>query len=206
MTNDETMKKIGADKIFLLAMFVLSLLIARVIVSSRTSIKLSNPIAIEYIGISVEIPEGNGWTGEKKWKHNENTLVLRSTFDPDGRGQLAAVTCTYRLASSRETAGQWLVDFNGELGTNIDKQGTINISQGEFKWASIMYPQSGISAIVGTVGLDDGRWLVESTLVWEQGTSGMRGTVGIPVFPEKQDLGPNVRYGIDRHCSIYYSP
>ena len=59
MDKTYNIKNIGGDKIALLGLIVVSLLIARFIVVSKSVILLSEPITLTDTGLSVSMPEGN---------------------------------------------------------------------------------------------------------------------------------------------------
>ena len=60
MDKTYDIRKIGGDKIALLGLFVVSLLIARFIVVSKSAILLLEPIPLTDTGLSVSMPDGNG--------------------------------------------------------------------------------------------------------------------------------------------------
>ena len=67
MDKTYDIRKIGGDKIALLGLFIVSLLIARALVVSKSAILLSEPTRLTRSGLSVSMPEGNGWKSEGKW-------------------------------------------------------------------------------------------------------------------------------------------
>ena len=82
-------KKYGADKIALLGLFTVALLTAHFIITSRSAVVLSEPMKLDYTGLSVSMPAGNGWHGEKQWKYQKNAFILSSFFD-SGAGSVTA--------------------------------------------------------------------------------------------------------------------
>jgi len=105
MDKTYDIKKIGGDKIALLGLFVLSLLIARLIVASKSALILSEPIILAHAGLSVSMPSGNGWKSEKRWKYHENasSFSLSSSFAPGSGKPTAWAHCRYLLAAETTT-------------------------------------------------------------------------------------------------------
>jgi hypothetical protein len=97
----ETTRRRGVDKIVLLGLFIVALLIAHFIVVLRSSIVLSEPIELDYAGLSVSVPTGNGWQSEKQWQYQQNAFTLGSFFNPGRSGATALVSCRYLLAATR---------------------------------------------------------------------------------------------------------
>ena len=99
MDKTYDIRKIGGDKIALLGLFIVSLLTARMIVVSKSAILLSEPITLTDTGLSVSMPQGNGWKSEKQWRHYENGSSLRSIFALGSRNPSAEVHCRYVKAT-----------------------------------------------------------------------------------------------------------
>ena len=108
MSYDGQLNKYGADKIFLLVLLALSLLIANLIVRAKKTIVLGKAVEIPYAGLSIRLPNGNGWQCDNKWEHHEDELLLSSYLRPSSSVNLASVVCRYRLASFIKSPQQWL--------------------------------------------------------------------------------------------------
>ncbi len=93
--------KIGGDKIALLGLFIVALLIARLIVASKSALILSEPIKLTQAGLSVSMPAGNDWKSEKQWKYHENSFSLSSGFALGPGRPTAWAHCRYLLAARR---------------------------------------------------------------------------------------------------------
>jgi hypothetical protein len=153
MDKNYDISKIGADKIALLGLFVVALLVARIIVFSRSAILLSEPIKLTRIGLSVSMPEGNGWKSEKKWRYYENAFYLSSIFVPGSGNPTAEASCRYVLVP--ETADpqalfmQKAIDAKGKIAkVEQIKKGTIT-----FDWAQIKNSRTSLILIFGTARL-----------------------------------------------------
>ena len=159
MSYDEKTRKHGADKIFLLGLFALSLLIAHSIVKAKKAILLTGPIEIPAVGISVRLPNGNGWHSDERWQHYNDALVIQSVFSPSQKFNLAQVVCTYQLASLRESADDWLRQQAAELGADSPEYGRQQAGSVNINYAYITQTGRMPGAIVATVQLKHGRWL-----------------------------------------------
>ena len=60
-------KNYELDKLALLGLFAASLIIAWLICAARSTIKLSEPIMLDYPSLAVMMPSGNGWHAENGW-------------------------------------------------------------------------------------------------------------------------------------------
>lgn len=126
----------GVDKIVLLGLFIVALLIASFIVVSRSSIVLSEPIELDYAGLSVSIPTGNGWQSEKQWQYQQNSFTLGSFFNPGSSGPTALVSCRYLLAAARAAPDVLFEEKASEIGgAKIAKTGQIEMGMPGFSFA-----------------------------------------------------------------------
>jgi hypothetical protein len=155
MDRTYKIRKIGGDKIVLLGTFAISLLIARFIVGSRNAILLSQPIPLSHSGLSISMPEGNGWKAEKQWKPYENGFTLRSSFTINTNDPTAETRCVYIL-SAETTDPQILFsekanakDVKGEIKT-IEQIKTDTLT---FNWTYIKNPKNSLIVVYGTARL-----------------------------------------------------
>lgn len=125
----ETRKR-GVDKIALLGLFIVALLISRFIVVCRSAIVLSEPIELDYGGLSVSIPTGNGWRSEKQWKYQQNAFTLGSFFNPGSGSVTALVSCRYLLAATKATPDALFEEKASAVGgSKIAKTGQIEMGR-----------------------------------------------------------------------------
>jgi hypothetical protein len=159
MDKTYNIKKIGGDKIALLGLFMVSLLIARMIVVSKSAILLSEPIKLTDTGLSVSMPQGNGWKGEKKWRFEENGFSLRSIFALGSRNPSAEAHCRY-VKATETTDLQGLLEYKAfEVKGEIVKVGQIYNDTLTFDWALIVNPRISLIFIFGTTKLSHNRRL-----------------------------------------------
>lgn len=159
MNYDKQLKKYGTDKIFLLALFTLSLLLAYLIVRTKKNIVLGKPVEIPEAGLSVRLPNGNGWQCDDKWKHYEDILLLRSVFIPSPGLDTANIVCTYRLSSGRGSAHKWLEQYAAHLDAANPEYGTQQTETVDLEWVYIQQAQHMANILAATTPLGHGRWL-----------------------------------------------
>lgn len=146
-------RKVGGDKIALLSLFVLSLLIARIIVVSKSAILLSEPIQLSRSGLSVSMPEGNGWESEKQWGFLRNGFALRSVFTFGSRRPTAEARCVYLLDNQISNPQTLFEQKAFEAEGQIVKMDQITKETLTFDWVQIENPQKSLIIIYGTAKL-----------------------------------------------------
>jgi len=157
MDKTYNIRKMGGDKIALLGLFVVSLFIARMIVVSKSAILLSEPITLADSGLSVSMPQGNGWKSEKKWRFYENGFSLRSIFALGSRNPSAEAHCRY-VKSTETTDLQGLFERKAfDVKGKIVKVGQIYNDTLTFDWALIENPKISLIFIFGTAKLSHNR-------------------------------------------------
>lgn len=102
MNENYDLRKYGADKIVLLGLFLISLLIAQLIVSVNSAIQFTGPIELSHAGLSLSIPAGKGWQSTGKWRYEDNAFVLSSNFMEENGVPAAIVNCKCFMASQRD--------------------------------------------------------------------------------------------------------
>ena len=153
MDKTYKIRKIGGDKIALLGLFVVSLLIARMIVVSRSAILLSEPIQLSRSGLSVSMPEGNGWKSDKQWRYYKNGCSLRSVFVLGTKTPTAEARCVY-IPTTRITDLQSLFEQKAsEIKGDIVKIDQIKKEALIFDWVQIENPKTSLIFIYGTAKL-----------------------------------------------------
>ena len=159
MDKTHKIRKIGGDKIALLGLFVASLLIARMVVVSRSAILLSEPIKLTRSGLSVSMPEGNGWKSDKQWRIYENGFSLRSIFALGTKNPTAEARCVYIPATQTIDPQSLFVQKAFDVEGEIVKVDRITKDTLTFDWAYIENPKASIILIFGTAKLSYNRRL-----------------------------------------------
>lgn len=159
MDKTYDIKKIGGDKIALLGLFVLALLIARLIVASKSALILSEPIILAHAGLSVRMPSGNGWKTDKRWKYRENAFSLSSNFTPASGKPTAWAYCRYLLAAETTTPHIRFEQRAFEVDGVIIKKDRMQIDSLTFDWVHIQKPKTSFSFLLGTAKLPNNHQL-----------------------------------------------
>ena len=159
MNKTYDIRKIGGDKIALLGLFIIALLIARIIVASRSALVLSEPITLTDTGLSVSMPAGNGWKSEKQWRYHENAFFLSSNFALGSNRPTAWAQCRYLLAAEMTTPQMRFEQRSFEVDGAIIKTDRMQIDTLTIDWALIEKPQTPLSFIFGTAKLQNNHQL-----------------------------------------------
>lgn len=159
MSNYETQKH-WADKVVFLLLFVIALLLARFIVSSRSSIRLSEPIKLEYGGLSVSIPTGKGWQRGSEWKYQQNAFILGGFLTIGSDTVSVLVSCRYRLIPETVATEALFEKRASAVGGVIAKTGQIEKSRTSISggflvidWAHIKDPKTLFDTFFGVAQL-----------------------------------------------------
>lgn len=153
MDTTYKIRKVGGDKIALLGLFAFSLLIARIIVVSKSAILLSKPIQLSRSGLSVSMPNGNGWESEKQWGFFRNGFALRSVFTIGSKIPSAEVRCVYLLDNQISDPRVLFEQKAFEAEGQIVKMDQIRKETLTFDWVQIENPQKSLIIIFGTAKL-----------------------------------------------------
>ena len=152
-------KKVAADKIAFLGLFIVAVLIAHFIIASRSAVVLSEPIKLSYAGLSVSMPAGNGWKSEKQWKYRENAFTLSSVFIPGLASPTAKAHCRYLLAPVKATPDMRFKQMASIVGGEIAETGRTQTGILTIDWAHIKKQKTPLGMFFGTAQLPDNRQL-----------------------------------------------
>ena len=129
----EKFKAKNGDKIALFLILVLTLLSAKMLVSVRGGLRLTEPMRLESEGLSVSLPIGRGYQYTKQWKRlGPESYILY------GRKQLATgqvsemVTWVYHLAGAGLNFQEYIA--NELKGYSALQQGSESYSIGQLEW------------------------------------------------------------------------
>jgi len=100
----EIRNRIGA-KVAFLGLFVAAVLSAQLVVAMRSRVVLSEPIQLAHAGLSVSMPEGNGWRSAKRWEYQQNGFTIGSTYVAGPSRPTGAARCRY-LSPAETTVPQ----------------------------------------------------------------------------------------------------
>jgi hypothetical protein len=156
MVDENRTGKHIAKKIALPALLVISLLTARLVMQARTGIRMSAPIELNKLGLSVSMPSGNSWKCEEKWSFEDSSFNVSSIFAVSGLNDRSYAQCRYLLAAKEDTPKERLGQEYSE--TKLVVTGQITADNLTVNWASIN-TDSGIEIILGVCELAGGRQL-----------------------------------------------
>jgi len=131
-----------SDKIAFLGLFILSLVVARLIVGVRSTTRLSGPVELRYSGVSVYVPVGNGWQGERRWSYQRNGYSLSSQrFSMPGQPS-GWLRWRYLLVSNATDGKQRIEARAKELKSRIVRSGRTDSGGVVFDWGCLEPPEA----------------------------------------------------------------
>ena len=166
MVDDNKTGKHIAEKIALPVILVISLLVAQMVMQSKTGIRMSAPIELNRSGLSVSMPSGNGWQCEEKWVYEDGSFDASSVFAVSDRTGRSYARCHYLLAAQKDTplervSRHYIKAETTETGQTMAGDITVD-------WASVK-TDAGLEIIVGVAELAAGRQLeIEVLLIAEE--------------------------------------
>jgi hypothetical protein len=152
-------KKHEYDKIALLGLFVLSLLMAYLIVAFKSKLLFSDPIQLPQMGLSVPMPSGHGWQSDEQWNFHENKFSLSSLFPRGSDRPTAWASCRYLLSAETATPQTRFQQRASAINAVIGQTNQIQTDILMIDWARIDIPELHFSMFFGTSRLPDNRQL-----------------------------------------------
>jgi hypothetical protein len=159
MDGNHEVKKLKADKIALLGIFVTALLVARFVVGLRSAIVLSEPLELSRTGLSISVPVGNGWQSKKLWLYQEDSFILGSHFSLSPGRSTALVLCRYLFFADRSSPEELFKQRALEMAGSVVNAGKMQVDSLVIDWARIEKPEVLLSMFVGTAKLPNNRQL-----------------------------------------------
>lgn len=159
MTYEYREKRYAADKLVLLGLFIGSLMVAKAIVAHKSAIKLIPPIALEYSGLAVPMPSGNGWKAEASWTRRDNDFLLRSFFAPTAPRPSIQIRCRYLLAAPPGSVAFQLTFKAGEHPGQTGRSGQITAGAITTHWIHLETKSPKPDMIFAVIPLPDHRQL-----------------------------------------------
>jgi len=150
----------SAAKIAYLGLFALSLVLARGIVVLRSAVVLGEPIALKHAGLSLRLPDGNGWQCERRWAYGDNSFILKSLLRSRGSEARGIVRCRYFIAARSERTQALLTYRAASARGKTIRTGRIGSAGTSFDWAHIASRSGrtniyyGIALLAGNRQLD----------------------------------------------------
>jgi hypothetical protein len=157
MEHSYNIRKYAVDKIAFLGLLIASLLVARLVTTSRLSIKLSGPIKSTGVDLLVSMPNGNGWHSEDRWRFRNNAFFLSSVFAVRSGGVMALAHCRYFLAAEKNPPDTQFERKASALGGAVEEKGKIQTGSLVVNWAHIRKQKTPFELFFGTAELPNGR-------------------------------------------------
>jgi len=154
----DTKKGAGA-KIAFLGLFVAALLAARVVVALRSAVVLSTPIPLAPAGLSIAVPEGNGWINSGQWEYGDNSFILSSILSTGRSRPTGSARCRYLLAAEASSPESRFERERDKLGGTIVETGQMQTETVSFDWVHIEKQNKWVNAFYGTAKLPYNRQL-----------------------------------------------
>ena len=158
MTLDYDNKKFASDKIALLALFIISLLIAQTIVKVRGRVKLSDPIPLNGTGLSISLPKGDLWQSSQAWNYKNSKYTLNSILRSTS-ASAPQLQCTYSLAEKPMTTQERIDEKAKIFEGNVISTEKINVNGLTLETANIEISQTPVDIQYAFVLLEDQRLL-----------------------------------------------
>ncbi len=152
MANNNNKTKKTAQFIALPALLVISLLAARLVMNTKTGLKMTGPVELNRLGLSVHMPSGNLWKSDEKWNYENNSFVIKSFYNIAAVLNKPYAQCRYLFAANPIPPRQRLEEIPSE--TKIET-GQITSNNLVINWAIVN--TSGIQIILGVCDLSAGR-------------------------------------------------
>ena len=159
MDDTHRIKKIEYDKIALLGLFMLSLLLAHLIVVFMSRISFSDPILLSQTGLSVSMPSGRSWQSDRQWQYQENKFSLSSFFPLGSDRPTTWANCRYLLSAETATPQMRFEQRASGIDAVVTETNQTQTDMLTIDWARIDRPELHFSMFFGTAILPDDRQL-----------------------------------------------
>jgi len=175
MANDEKLRRLGLDKAAFFGLLLLGMLLAKLLISSRTDFKLSEPVGLKGTGLTVSVPAGNSWkqlSAGFKYEDNEFRLASLMQINSDSA---VSLQWRYFLQPSKKDASQQFEAMAALVQGKIESAKSEKFGDFTFDYAQIISEKAVI--LCGTTVLPDGR-----ILTLEVAHKGLGGDLADKVF------------------------
>ena len=159
MNNTYRTKKNKYDNIALLGLFILSLLLAQLIVSLKSRLLFSDPISLPKTGLSVSIPAGQAWQSDRQWRYRDNMFSLICLFPAGSERPTAWANCRYLLSAEKTTPQMRFEKRASENNAVIEEINQTQTDTITIEWARIEKNEVNFTMFFGTARLPDNRQL-----------------------------------------------
>ncbi len=187
MKHGEKLRQFGLDKIAFLGLFLLGLLLAKLMISFRSDIKLSEPIGLKGTGLEISVPAGDNWKRLSNGFRYENNEFNFTCVMQISSGSAISMQWRYFLLPSEKTPLERFQAEAAPISGHIESTGSDKVGNLKFDYAKIDSNQ--ITLFCGTTSLPDGR-----ILFLEVGQKGMGIDLAEKIF---KALHASIKYQTD---------
>jgi len=153
----DTRTKYSADKIALVVILFVAAFIAKVVVDLKSTVPLTAPVKLGRTGMSIAMPDGNGWHVQKP--RYGNGCVLRSYFARGPRAVAAGAECRYSLIPLEEDPQSWFAERAASVDGVIVETGRVRKGPLQIDWAHIQARQGLADTFLGVCAMPNGHQL-----------------------------------------------
>ncbi len=158
MFESDKSKRRTKERIALAVILVVSLGAAWLVVELRSVIRFTSPIELSRSGLSISMPQGNGWRCDGKWTYDDDGYAVSSTFAVRAGSVRSYARCRYVLASEYRTAEEWFNEDAASIGGRVVETGRNEVDKLVVDWAKIA-GEGGLEMVSGVCELAGGRRL-----------------------------------------------
>jgi hypothetical protein len=151
-------KKQSLQLLTLFGFFALSLLLAYIMVISKTAVKLSSPIKLGHSGLAVSLPKGKGWDTQQNWQPLTNEYSISSKFPKEGQFHML-IDCRVVLGKTETSAEDIFQERASQLQGDIIEIYQVDNDTLLFDMASMTKPKTSTSFFIAVARLPFNRSL-----------------------------------------------
>jgi hypothetical protein len=140
----ETFQKVKELKsqIAFFVFLCIAVLLGKLLMMSLAAAEFSEPIELEYAGISAAVPTGVQWESQEQWRYGSNSFYLTSTFRSAQGRPSGSLRCRFLLESTASTLDELLSQKISEFSTEANERGYIEKGDFIIQWINIKIPES----------------------------------------------------------------
>ncbi len=150
--------KYSLAEVTLFIIFAFSLLAGHLLVIRRQAIKLSKPYVLDFTGISVSVPAGEGWTSYGSWRfYNDDSDIMLTAQLTVKEHVVAVVQWRYIIAPEKMSTFRLLSKRAAVGGAEKVKTGQYSVKNALIEWAHAKVPGGIRDVFFGVAQLGNGR-------------------------------------------------
>jgi len=138
------------------AFLCVAVLVAGFLMVVFSGVKYSEPVKLEYAGLSIVVPEGPQWDSQEQWRYGDNSFYLTSTLRDSKGMPSGSVLCRYWLLDKKASPQELLSKKVSELSGETLQHGRTEKPGCIIDWMNIKIPKTtyeiyyGVSKLTGS--------------------------------------------------------